>query len=98
MTGLGNRKYFDRSIEAAVLKAQPLPYAGFEAVFAGLMAGRYALTAFGAEDMEAELFGDARATNGGLLAPVEVAPARLFDLVGKRWVDVCRLPEAETRT
>lgn len=30
---------------------------------------------------------------GSLQSSVEVAPQRLFDLVGKRWVDLCRLPE-----
>lgn len=29
---------------------------------------------------------------GSLNTSVEVAPERLFDLVGTRWVDVCRLP------
>ncbi len=29
---------------------------------------------------------------GSLNTSVEVAPQRLFDLVGTRWVDVCRLP------
>ena len=30
---------------------------------------------------------------GSLNASVQVAPERLFDLVGSRWVDLCRLPE-----
>jgi prolyl-tRNA editing enzyme YbaK/EbsC (Cys-tRNA(Pro) deacylase) len=30
---------------------------------------------------------------GSLNTSVEVAPQRLFDLVGTRWVDLCRLPE-----
>ena len=30
---------------------------------------------------------------GSLNASVEVTPERLFDLVGKSWVDLCRLPE-----
>ena len=30
---------------------------------------------------------------GTLTSSVEVAPSRLFDLVGERWVDLCRLPE-----
>ena len=30
---------------------------------------------------------------GSLNTSVEVAPARLFDLVGTRWVDLCRLPD-----
>lgn len=31
---------------------------------------------------------------GSLNTSVEVSPGRLFDLVGERWVDLCRLPEA----
>ena len=30
---------------------------------------------------------------GSRNSSLEVTPERLFDLVGKRWVDVCRLPE-----
>ena len=30
---------------------------------------------------------------GSLNTSVEVTPERLFDLVGTRWVDLCRLPE-----
>jgi prolyl-tRNA editing enzyme YbaK/EbsC (Cys-tRNA(Pro) deacylase) len=30
---------------------------------------------------------------GSLNSSVEVAPARLFELVGTRWVDLCRLPD-----
>lgn len=30
---------------------------------------------------------------GSLNSSVEVTPERLFDLVGERWVDLCRLPE-----
>ena len=30
---------------------------------------------------------------GSRNSSVEVAPARLFELVAKRWVDLCRLPE-----
>jgi prolyl-tRNA editing enzyme YbaK/EbsC (Cys-tRNA(Pro) deacylase) len=30
---------------------------------------------------------------GSLNTSVEVTTERLFDLVGKRWVDLCRLPE-----
>jgi prolyl-tRNA editing enzyme YbaK/EbsC (Cys-tRNA(Pro) deacylase) len=30
---------------------------------------------------------------GSLNSSVEVAPARLYELVGARWVDLCRLPE-----
>jgi prolyl-tRNA editing enzyme YbaK/EbsC (Cys-tRNA(Pro) deacylase) len=31
---------------------------------------------------------------GSLNTSVRVSPDRLFDLVGSRWVDLCRLPEA----
>ena len=31
---------------------------------------------------------------GSLNTSVKVSPQRLFDLVGTRWVDLCRLPEA----
>jgi prolyl-tRNA editing enzyme YbaK/EbsC (Cys-tRNA(Pro) deacylase) len=31
---------------------------------------------------------------GSLNTSVEVTPRRLFELVGRRWVDLCRLPEA----
>jgi prolyl-tRNA editing enzyme YbaK/EbsC (Cys-tRNA(Pro) deacylase) len=31
---------------------------------------------------------------GSLNSSVEVTPQRLFSLVGQRWVDLCRLPEA----
>jgi prolyl-tRNA editing enzyme YbaK/EbsC (Cys-tRNA(Pro) deacylase) len=30
---------------------------------------------------------------GSLTSSVEVSPERLFELVGDRWVDLCRLPE-----
>ena len=30
---------------------------------------------------------------GTLQSSIEVAPRRLFDLVGKQWVDLCRLPD-----
>jgi prolyl-tRNA editing enzyme YbaK/EbsC (Cys-tRNA(Pro) deacylase) len=30
---------------------------------------------------------------GSLNSSVEVSPERLFELVGERWVDLCRLPE-----
>jgi len=32
---------------------------------------------------------------GSLNSSVEVTPERLFALVGERWVDLCRLPEAD---
>jgi prolyl-tRNA editing enzyme YbaK/EbsC (Cys-tRNA(Pro) deacylase) len=33
---------------------------------------------------------------GSLNSSVEVTPERLFDLVGERWVDLCRLPDPAT--
>ena len=35
---------------------------------------------------------------GTLTSSVEVTPARLFELVGERWVDLCRLPEEASWT
>lgn len=35
---------------------------------------------------------------GSLNTSVEVAPQRLFDLVGERWVDLCRLPNESPGT
>jgi prolyl-tRNA editing enzyme YbaK/EbsC (Cys-tRNA(Pro) deacylase) len=35
---------------------------------------------------------------GSLNTSVEVSTDRLFDLVGERWVDLCRLPEEATGT
>jgi len=35
---------------------------------------------------------------GSLNSSVEVAPARLYELVGARWVDLCRLPESRPAT
>jgi prolyl-tRNA editing enzyme YbaK/EbsC (Cys-tRNA(Pro) deacylase) len=32
---------------------------------------------------------------GSLNSSVEVTPERLFELVGERWVDLCRLPERD---
>ena len=32
---------------------------------------------------------------GSLNSSVEVTPERLFDLVGERWVDLCKLPDGE---
>jgi prolyl-tRNA editing enzyme YbaK/EbsC (Cys-tRNA(Pro) deacylase) len=32
---------------------------------------------------------------GSLNSSVEVTPDRLFDLVGERWVDLCKLPQAD---
>ena len=34
---------------------------------------------------------------GSLNSSVEVAPERLADLIGADWVDLCRLPEADSR-
>lgn len=35
---------------------------------------------------------------GSLTSSVEVSPERLFELVGNRWVDLCRLPEETNGT
>ena len=35
---------------------------------------------------------------GSLNTSVKVSPDRLFDLVGDRWVDLCRLPEDSSGT
>jgi prolyl-tRNA editing enzyme YbaK/EbsC (Cys-tRNA(Pro) deacylase) len=35
---------------------------------------------------------------GSLNSSVEVTPERLFDLVAKEWVDICKLPDSEART
>lgn len=40
-------------------------------------------------------FGTVFPAAGSRTSSVEVAPQRLFDLVGCEWVDVCRLPAAE---
>ncbi len=44
-------------------------------------------------DVSLEPFDTVFPAAGSLNASVEVTPQRLFDLVGRRWVDLCRLPE-----
>jgi prolyl-tRNA editing enzyme YbaK/EbsC (Cys-tRNA(Pro) deacylase) len=44
-------------------------------------------------DVSLREFGTVYPAGGSRNASVEVAPARLYELVGRRWVDVCRLPE-----
>jgi len=43
-------------------------------------------------DVSLEAFDIVYPAAGSLNTSVEVTPARLFDLVAKRWVDLCRLP------
>jgi prolyl-tRNA editing enzyme YbaK/EbsC (Cys-tRNA(Pro) deacylase) len=44
-------------------------------------------------DVSLKAFDVVYPAGGSLNTSVEVATDRLFDLVGKRWVDLCRLPE-----
>lgn len=44
-------------------------------------------------DVSLKAFDMVYPAGGSLNTSVEVAPKRLFDLVGDRWVDLCRLPE-----
>jgi len=44
-------------------------------------------------DQSLRAFGTVYPAGGSLNTSVEVATQRLFDLVGERWVDLCRLPE-----
>jgi len=44
-------------------------------------------------DRSLERFDIVYPAGGTLTSSVEVAPAHLFELVGRRWVDLCRLPE-----
>lgn len=43
-------------------------------------------------DLSLRGYGTVYPAGGSLNTSVEVAPERLFDLVGERWVDLCRLP------
>lgn len=45
-------------------------------------------------DMSLRAFDTVYPAAGSLNSSVEVTPERLFDLVGERWVDLCRLPDA----
>jgi len=44
-------------------------------------------------DVSLRPFENVYPAGGSLQSSVEVTPQRLFDLVGDRWVDLCRLPE-----
>jgi prolyl-tRNA editing enzyme YbaK/EbsC (Cys-tRNA(Pro) deacylase) len=44
-------------------------------------------------DVSLKAFDIVYPAGGSLNTSVEVEPERLFDLVGTRWVDLCRLPE-----
>jgi prolyl-tRNA editing enzyme YbaK/EbsC (Cys-tRNA(Pro) deacylase) len=44
-------------------------------------------------DRSLERFDIVYPAGGTLTSSVEVAPARLFELVGERWVDLCRSPD-----
>jgi len=44
-------------------------------------------------DLSLKAFDIVYPAGGSLNSSVEITPDRLFDLVGGRWVDLCRLPE-----
>jgi prolyl-tRNA editing enzyme YbaK/EbsC (Cys-tRNA(Pro) deacylase) len=46
-------------------------------------------------DLSLRAFDMVYPAGGSLNTSVEVPTERLFDLVGERWVDLCRLPEAD---
>ena len=46
-------------------------------------------------DVSLQAFDPVYPAGGSLNTSVEIATQRLFDLVAERWVDLCRLPEAE---
>lgn len=48
-------------------------------------------------DRSIEPFSSVFPAAGSRNASVELAPSRLFDLVGERWVDLCTLPEEPIR-
>ena len=45
-------------------------------------------------DVSLKAFDTVYPAAGSLNTSVEVSPRRLFDLIGRRWVDLCRLPGA----
>ena len=45
-------------------------------------------------DVSLQAFDRVYPAAGSLSSSVEVTPEHLFDLVGERWVDICRLPDA----
>lgn len=49
-------------------------------------------------DMSLKAFETVYPAGGSLNTSVEVGVDRLFDLVGERWVDLCRLPDEAART
>jgi prolyl-tRNA editing enzyme YbaK/EbsC (Cys-tRNA(Pro) deacylase) len=49
-------------------------------------------------DVSLQAFDVVYPAGGSLNTSVEVRTERLFELVGRRWVDVCRLPEETART
>lgn len=49
-------------------------------------------------DMSLRPFDMVYPAGGSLQSSVEVTPDRLFELVGDRWVDLCRLPEKSNGT
>ena len=48
-------------------------------------------------DRSLEAFDIVYPAGGTLQSSVEVSPQRLFELVGDRWVDLCRLPDEAAR-
>ena len=48
-------------------------------------------------DVSLKVFDVVYPAGGSLNTSVEVPVERLFDLVGERWVDLCRLPEEAPR-
>ena len=49
-------------------------------------------------DVSLKAFDVVSPAGGSLNTSVEVPTERLFDLVGERWVDLCRLPDEAART
>ena len=49
-------------------------------------------------DISLQAFKVVYPAGGSLNTSVEIPTARLFELVGERWVDLCRLPEEPTGT
>jgi prolyl-tRNA editing enzyme YbaK/EbsC (Cys-tRNA(Pro) deacylase) len=48
-------------------------------------------------DVSLQPFATVFPAGGSLNTSVRTSPRRLFDLVGERWVDLCRLPDAPSR-
>ncbi len=48
-------------------------------------------------DVSLQPFATVYPAGGSLNTSVRTSPNRLFDLVGKRWVDLCRIPDAASR-